>query len=100
VSTFVALTIVGLVSGCIYALTATGLVVTYTTAGVFNFAQGAMGMVAAFAFWQCWQGWSLPLWLSLLLVVGVLAPLFGLAVERVLHRWCMVVVSSCREMLG
>jgi branched-chain amino acid transport system permease protein len=86
VSTFVALTIVGLVSGCIYALTATGLVVTYTTAGVFNFAQGAMGMVAAFAFWQCWQGWSLPLWLSLLLVVGVLAPLFGLAVERVLFR--------------
>ncbi|MCU1601683.1 MAG: inner-rane translocator, partial [Frankiales bacterium] len=85
-STFVALTIVGLVSGCIYALTATGLVVTYTTAGVFNFAQGAMGMVAAFTFWQCWQGWGLPLWLSLLLVVGVLAPLFGLLVERVLFR--------------
>ena len=85
-STFVALTIVGLVSGCIYALTATGLVVTYTTAGVFNFAQGAMGMVAAFGFWQCWQGWGLPLWLSLLLVVGVAAPLFGLLVERVLFR--------------
>jgi branched-chain amino acid transport system permease protein len=77
---------VGLVSGCIYALTATGLVVTYTTAGVFNFAQGAMGMVAAFTFWQCWQGWQLPLWLSLLLVVGVLAPLFGLLVERVMFR--------------
>jgi branched-chain amino acid transport system permease protein len=86
VSTFVALTIVGLVSGCIYALTATGLVVTYTTAGVFNFAQGAMGMVAAFTFWQLWQGWELPLWLALVVVIGVLAPLFGLVVERVLFR--------------
>ena len=81
-----ALSIVGLVSGCIYALTATGLVVTYTTAGVFNFAQGAIGMVAAFTFWQLWQDWSLPLWLALLLVVGVAAPLFGLLVERVLFR--------------
>jgi branched-chain amino acid transport system permease protein len=86
VTTFLALTLVGLVSGCIYALTATGLVVTYTTAGVFNFAQGAMGMVAAFTFWQLWQGWDLPLWLSLAVVLVVLAPLFGLLVERALFR--------------
>ena len=57
-STFLALSVVGLVTGCIYALTATGLVVTYTTAGVFTFAQGAMGMIAAFGFWQLWQGWD------------------------------------------
>jgi branched-chain amino acid transport system permease protein len=86
VTTFLALTTVGLVTGCIYALTATGLVVTYTTAGVFNFAQGAMGMLAAFGFWQLWQGWGLPLWLSLVLVLGVLAPGFGVLVERVLFR--------------
>lgn len=55
-TTFLALTVVGLVTGCIYALTAAGLVVTYTTAGVFNFAQGAMGMLAAFTLWQLWQG--------------------------------------------
>jgi branched-chain amino acid transport system permease protein len=85
-TTFLALSVVGLVSGCIYALTATGLVVTHTTAGVFNFAQGAMGMLAAFTFWQLWQAWHLPLWLSLLLVLLVLAPLFGILVERVLFR--------------
>lgn len=85
-STFLALSVVGLVTGCIYALTAAGLVVTYTTAGVFNFAQGAMGMVAAFGFWQLWQGWGLPVWLSLVLVVLVAAPLFGVLVERVLFR--------------
>jgi len=86
VTTFLALTTVGLVTGCIYALTATGLVVTYTTAGVFNFAQGAMGMIAAFTFWQLWQGWDLPLWLSLLVVLGVLAPGFGVVSERLLFR--------------
>jgi branched-chain amino acid transport system permease protein len=86
VTTLLALTLVGLVSGCIYALTATSLVVTYTTSGVFNFAQGAMGMVAAFSFWQLWQGWHLPLALALLVVLGVLAPLFGLGVERFLFR--------------
>jgi branched-chain amino acid transport system permease protein len=86
VTTMLALTLVGLVYGCIYALTATGLVVTYTTAGVFNFAQGAMGMVAAFSFWQLWQGWHVPLALSLVLVLGVLAPGFGLLTERFLFR--------------
>ena len=83
-TTFVALTLVGLVTGCVYALTATGLVVTYTTAGVFNFAQGAMVMMGAFAFWQLWQAWNVPLALSLIIVLGVLAPLFGIAVSRFL----------------
>ncbi len=29
-----------------------GLVVTYTTSGIFNFAHGAFGMMAAFLYWQ------------------------------------------------
>jgi branched-chain amino acid transport system permease protein len=82
VTTFVALTLVGLVSGCVYALTAAGLVVTYTTAGVFNFAQGAMGMMGAFSFWQLWQGWHVPLGFSLLIVLGIFAPVFGIVVSR------------------
>ena len=40
-----AFTIVGIVTGSIYAIAASGLVVTYTTSGVFNFAHGAIGMV-------------------------------------------------------
>ena len=85
-TTFLALTVVGLVTGCIYALTAAGLVVTYTTAGVFNFAQGAMGMLAAFTLWQLWQDWGIPVWIALPLVVLVLAPLFGVLIERLLFR--------------
>lgn len=85
-TTFVALTLVGLVTGCVYALTAAGLVVTYTTAGVFNFAQGAMGMMGAFSFWQLWQAWNIPLGFSLLIVLGVFAPLFGVGVARFLFN--------------
>src|SRR5947209_948025 len=79
-------TIVGLVTGCVYALIATGLVVTYTTTGIFNFAHGAIGMIAAFAFWQFWQGWHVNPVLSLLVVLVVIAPTFGVLVERVLMR--------------
>jgi branched-chain amino acid transport system permease protein len=63
-----------------------GLVVTYTTSGVFNFAHGAFGMMAAFTYWQFTEAWGLPTWLALLLVVGVVAPIFGSIVERGLMR--------------
>ena len=79
-------TVVGLVTGCVYALIATGLVVTYTTTGIFNFAHGAIGMIAAFTFWQFWQGWHVNVILSLILVLFVIAPVFGLIVEAVLMR--------------
>ena len=48
---FLAYTVIGVVAGCIYAITAAGLVVTYTTTGIFNFAHGAIGMLSAFAYW-------------------------------------------------
>jgi branched-chain amino acid transport system permease protein len=85
-TTFLALTLVGLVVGCIYALTACGLVVTYTTSGVFNFAHGAIGMMAAFTYWQLTVGWGLPVPLALVLVLLLLAPAFGALVERLLVR--------------
>lgn len=83
---FLSYVIFGLVTGCVYALISTGLVVTYTTTGIFNFAHGAMAMVAAFTFWQLWQGWHVNVVLSVLLVLFVIAPVFGLIVERVLMR--------------
>ncbi len=85
-TTFLALTVYGLVVGCLYALTATGIVVTYTTSGVFNFAHGATGMLAAFTYWQLTVPWGLPVWLAVVLVLGVAGPLFGAVVEFVLIR--------------
>jgi branched-chain amino acid transport system permease protein len=84
-STLLALTVAGLVTGCIYALTASGLVLTYTTSGIFNFAHGAIGMVAAFSYWQLLAS-GVPTLPALLLTVLVLAPLFGALVERLMIR--------------
>jgi branched-chain amino acid transport system permease protein len=78
--------IYALTAGSIYAIAASGLVVTYTTSGVFNFAQGAMGMLMAFLYWEVriHHGW--PAWVALVFVVLIAAPLFGAIIERVLMR--------------
>lgn len=85
-STFLSFTIIGLVIGCIYALTACGLVVTYATSGVFNFAHGAQGMFCAWVFWQLHIGEAWPTWLALVAVIGVVAPVMGAVIERILIR--------------
>lgn len=79
-------TILGLAYGAVYAVTASGLVVTYATTGVFNFAHGAVGMVAAFTYWELTQRSGLPTVAALVLVLVVEAPVLGLVVERVLMR--------------
>jgi branched-chain amino acid transport system permease protein len=86
-SQFLSLTVAGIATyGCVYALTAMGLVVTYTTSGIFNFAQGAIGMIGAFLYWQFSQGFGWPSWASFLLVVLGLTPLLGALIERVIVR--------------
>jgi len=76
----------GITIGSIYAIAASGLVVTYTTSGIFNFAQGAMGMFCAYVYWTLKVDWGLPPLLAVLIAVLVFAPLFGALVERVLMR--------------
>jgi branched-chain amino acid transport system permease protein len=85
-SEFISLVIAGVVTGSIYAVSASGLVVTYNTTGIFNFAHGAIGMVLAYLFWQLWQGWGLNVILSLALVLLVASPLGGAVIERTIMR--------------
>ena len=85
-SDFLAFTIVGLFTGAAYAIAAGGLVLVYATTRVFNLAHGAFGMVMSFVFWQLTYANGLSPWVALVLVVGLIAPLGGLAIERVLAR--------------
>jgi branched-chain amino acid transport system permease protein len=78
--------VVGIVYGGTYAVTASGLVVTYATSGVFNFAHGAIGMMAAFTYWALHVSLGWPTIPSVMAVVLVLAPLTGALIERVLVR--------------
>src|SRR5438132_8101503 len=85
-TTFLTLTVVGIVIGCIYALSATGLVVTYITSGIFNFAHGAVGMIAAFTYWKLVvdEGW--PAYLALPFILLVFAPLLGVLIDELIMR--------------
>ena len=80
-------TLFGLMLGCIYAIAAMGLVLTYTVTGVFNFAHGAVGMLAAFVYFELRVRHGVPTPIALVAAVAVLAPLMGLAVERLLRRF-------------
>lgn len=82
------LLVLGLVSASLYAVAASGLVVTYTTSGIFNFAHGAVAMFCAFVYWQLSspEAWDLPVLLSLVVTLLVVAPGLGLVIDRVLMR--------------
>jgi branched-chain amino acid transport system permease protein len=83
---FLQATITGIATAAILAVAASGLVLTYTTTGIFNFAHGAIGMLGAFAYWQLRFDWGWPAPVALLVVLGVLAPLLGVAIELVVMR--------------
>lgn len=74
----------GLLSGIMYALVALGFVLIYKASGVFNFAQGSMVFFAALT---CVSLAELgpPLWMAILVTIGVMA-LLGLAIERFVLR--------------
>jgi ABC-type branched-subunit amino acid transport system ATPase component/branched-subunit amino acid ABC-type transport system permease component len=79
--------ITGVALGSIYGVAAQGLVVTYATSGVFNFAQGAIGMFLAFVYWEFRVDIGLPTIVGILLTVLVAAPLMGILIERGIMRF-------------
>ncbi|MGI5326515.1 ABC transporter permease subunit [Actinomadura nitritigenes] len=84
-TTFLTYTILGLVLGAVYSIAASGLVLTYNTSGIFNFAHGAQAMFGTFLYWQ-FQQWGWPVWLALVAVIGVVGPAMGAALHAVIMR--------------
>lgn len=80
-STFWPLVVIGLFTGSIYGLGALGLVLTYKTTGVFNFAFGGVAMFCGFVYWQFHDSWHWTAWVSIPLLLLVVAPLIGLMFE-------------------
>ena len=79
---FLIFTVAGLSSAGIYAISASGLTLKYSTTGVFDWAHGAMGMLAAFTFWQFRFEWGWPAPIAFGVVLLVIAPLCGIALQR------------------
>ena len=54
-SVFLEFVVLGLATGALYALTALGVVIVYRGSRVINFAQGAVGVLGAYCFYQLHQ---------------------------------------------
>src|ERR1700728_349627 len=78
--------VIGLTTGSVYGLAATGLVLSYKTSGVFNFAYGAVAALAVFVFYwlHVLHGMAWPL--AAILSVLVLGPIMGLLLELLARR--------------
>ena len=78
--------VIGLTTGAVYGLAATGLVLSYRTSGIFNFAYGAVAAMAVFVFFwlhvQHGMAWPLAAFLCVL----VLGPVMGLLLELLARR--------------
>ncbi len=79
--------IFGMPIGCVYALVATGLVLTYKTSGVFNLAFSAQAFASGAVFYQMVARDGHPLWLGFVVAVLIVGPLIGLILDRCLFRY-------------
>ena len=78
--------VVGLVSGSVYGIASTGLVLTYTTTGIFNFAHGAVAAAAAFVFYDLHTVHGLPVVPTFVIAVFGFGAVAGLVLERLARR--------------
>ncbi|MGZ4119462.1 MAG: ABC transporter permease [Actinomycetota bacterium] len=84
--TFIRTLILGITSGSVYALASTGLVLTYKTSGVLNFGYGAVALFTTYIHWSLTVGAGLPVWVSALIVIVIIAPILGIVLDSQLFR--------------
>jgi len=74
--------IIGVVSGSVYGLAAVGLVLSYRTSGIFNFAHGALATLSAYVFYALHVAGSVPWPIAAVISVILLGPALGIGFER------------------
>jgi ABC-type branched-subunit amino acid transport system ATPase component/branched-subunit amino acid ABC-type transport system permease component len=83
---FLDLFLSGAVTGAIYSMMASGLVLSYTTSGIFNFAQGAVAFTVAYLYYQLHSSVGLPIVPAFVISVLIFAPLLGILLDRLILR--------------
>ena len=78
--------IVGVTAGSLYGLAGLGLVLTFKTSGVFNFAHGALAAAGAYAFYDLHGRQGVPWPLALVASVVGVALIGGVVIERLSRR--------------
>lgn len=85
---FWSLVLAGAVSGGLYAIMASGLVLTYQASGVFNLGQGSVAFVTALVYFQLHSpdGLGLPILPAAIIAILFVAPALGVLLDLVLFR--------------
>jgi branched-subunit amino acid ABC-type transport system permease component len=76
----------GVPTGCVYGLVAVGLVLTFKTSGVFNFAYGAQAFTSAVVFYVLVRDHNWPLLPAAFVAIVVVSIALGLALDRFIFR--------------
>jgi ABC-type branched-subunit amino acid transport system ATPase component/branched-subunit amino acid ABC-type transport system permease component len=85
-SKFLNLAISGTVSGAIYSLIASGMVLSYNATGIFNLGYGAVAFTTAFVYYELRAGLGWPIVPAAIVAVVIFAPLLGLVLDRLIFR--------------
>jgi len=96
VSDLITYVILGIPFGCVYALMAVGLVLAYKTSGVFNLAFGAQAFLAAAVYYDVHVRHDWPVIPATVLAVGVISPLVGILLDRMLFRYLRTAAPMAR----
>ena len=85
--------VIGIVSGSVYGLAGVGLVLTYRTSGVFNFAHGAMATAGAYLFYELQVKNDVPWPIAMIICVVGLGAVLGVLMELLARRMTRVPVA-------
>jgi branched-chain amino acid transport system permease protein len=96
---YVQIALLGVIFGCLYALSAAGIVLTYRATGVFNIANFAIALLAGYVAWQLSGRWGIPLLVAVPIVILLCGPVLGLLLERLVFRPLQVRRASSSEKL-
>ena len=83
-SALVPFLVIGITTGSLYGLAGVGLVLTYRTSGIFNFAHGALAAAAAYLFFTLHFTWHWPWPLAAVVAIGVFGAVTGVILERII----------------
>ena len=83
----IAFILAGLVLGGIYAISAASIVVTYVSAGVLNFAFGAIAFFIARLYYYLVAQLGWPVYASAIVAIAITGPLLGVALYFALFRF-------------
>ncbi len=76
------ITLSGLATGSVYALLLLGILIVFRVSRAVNFAQGQLGMIAAYAAYAMFAAEVLPVWLAIIIGLA-LASILSLLTDRI-----------------